>query len=407
MNRRVIKSEHATIKIPDCDFEIPPMTQKGKLTTIEGFISVAKEQLETALNEGIYDGLPEETKDKIKSIIQRLDDLLNFKKTPFKFILDDPSGNSFIENPFAPQTDPYIKVSYYERTAEMAQSMGYMVQPDGEGDTQLQEKKLEFVENVHKEITAKNQKEFVNPSYYDKKKEFTVYKSTSEMSAHLLDFTKSIESSSNINEEALRFPTDCYCCGAPGENFMCLCTIPYFKEIIIICFKCQICGYKSTEVKGGGGISEKATKITLKISCEEDFNRDLFKSETAKIIIPELQFETDTGSMGSMYTTVEGVIDKLIQNIDEIPFSHGDSNEDNSLANFIQKLKNLVSERQEFTLIIDDSLSNSFISSPYFPENDPRLEKLEYERSWDQNEELGINDMKVENYGEDKQEEGH
>jgi zinc finger protein len=406
MNRRVIKSEHATIKIPECDFEIPPMTQKGKLTTIEGFVSVAKEQLENAFNEGIYDELPDESKEKIKSIIQKLDDVLNFKKMPFKFILDDPSGNSFIENPFAPQTDPYIKVSYYERTAEMAQSMGYMVQPEGDDDTQTQEKKLEFVENVHKELTEKSHKEFVNPSYYDKKKEFSVYKSTSEMSAHLLDFTKSIESNTNIKEEALRFPTDCYCCGAPGENFMCLCTIPYFKEIIIICFKCQHCGYKSTEVKGGGGISEKATKITLNISSEEDFNRDLFKSETAKIIIPELQFETDTGSMGSMYTTVEGVIEKLIQNINEIPFSHGDSNEDNSLAGFIQKLKNLVNERQQFTLIIDDSLSNSFISSPYFPEADPRLEKHEYERTWEQNEELGINDMKVENYGEDKEEGG-
>jgi zinc finger protein len=401
MNRRVIKSDTATIKVPWCDFEIPPMTQKGKLTTVEGFISTAKEQLQTAMDEGIYDELPEDSREKINNLIQKLDDVLNFKQMPFKFLLDDPSGNSFIENPFAPQTDPYIKVTYYERTAEMAQSMGYMIQPDNADDEQAQEKKMEMVENTHTDKSKAN-KEFVNPSYYDKKKDFTVYKSTSTISAHLLDFTQSIETNtSDIKQEAMRFATDCYCCGAPGENFMCICTIPYFKEIIIICFKCQICGYKSTEVKGGGGISEKGTKITLKIKGEDDFNRDMFKSETAKIVIPELEFETDTGSMGSMFTTVEGVIEKLISNLNEIPFSHGDSNDDNSLMTFINKLKALVSEKQEFTLIIDDPLSNSFIHSPYLPDVDPRLEKLEYERTWEQNEELGINDMKVENYGEE------
>ena len=51
-------------------------------------------------------------------------------------------------------------------------------------------------------------------------------------------------------------------------------------------------------------------------------------------------------------------------------------------------------------------MSNSFI----FPigdnstENDTRLKKEEYERTFEQNEELGINDMKVENYENDNEE---
>ena len=93
----------------------------------------------------------------------------------------------------------------------------------------------------------------------------------------------------------------------------CLCTIPYFKEIIISCFKCDQCGYKTTEVKGGGGISEKGAKITLTVKNEEDLNRDVFKSETSKIVIPEIGFETSDGSMGSMYTTVEGVIENYVK----------------------------------------------------------------------------------------------
>jgi len=383
LNRKLIKSEYATIKIPDVGLEIPPKTQKGKLTTIEGFLSTAKEQFENAMNEGVYDEFDDDTKNKIKEMIAKLGDVIDLKSLPIKVILDDPSGNSFIENPFAPQTDPYIKVLYYERTKEMAESMGYSY-------TLKEEKKNE----THHETANK---EFVKPSYYNKNKEFTVYKSGSEISAHLIDFTRSIEENSSIKEEALTFPTNCYCCYAPGEAYMCLCTIPYFKEIIISCFKCQVCGYKTTEVKGGGGISEKATKYTLQVKNPSDLNRDLFKSETAQIKIPELGFETDTGSMGSMFTTVEGLIEKISTSLGDIPFSVGDSS-DNSIANVIQSLRNLVINNTPFTLIIDDSLSNSFVSSPGDPAEDSQLTKEEYERTWEQNEELGINDMKVENY---------
>lgn len=39
MNRSIVKSEYATIRIPELDFEIPPQTQKGSINTVEGFIA--------------------------------------------------------------------------------------------------------------------------------------------------------------------------------------------------------------------------------------------------------------------------------------------------------------------------------------------------------------------------------
>ncbi len=337
--------------------------------------------------EGVYDELDEEIRNKIKDLVVKIDDVIELKSFPIKVILDDPSGNSFIENPFAPQTDPYIKVLYYERTKEMAESMGYTYTPK-------EAKEVQNAEAGHKE--------FVKPTYYNKNKEFTVYKSNSEISAHLVDFTKSIEENSDVKQEALTFPTNCYSCYAPGEAYMCLCTIPYFKEIIISCFKCQVCGYKTTEVKGGGGISEKATRYTLQVSSAADLNRDVFKSETAQIKIPEVGFETDTGSMGSMFTTVEGLVDRIATSLSDIPFSKGDSCDD-SLAKAIQCLRDLISQNTPFTLIIDDAISNSFISSLTDPESDSQLKKEEYDRTWEQNEELGINDMKVENYTDENE----
>ena len=43
LNRSVVKSEFATIRIPELEFEIPPQTQKGSIKTVEGFILSAIE----------------------------------------------------------------------------------------------------------------------------------------------------------------------------------------------------------------------------------------------------------------------------------------------------------------------------------------------------------------------------
>jgi len=51
-----------------------------------------------------------------------------------------------------------------------------------------------------------------------------------------------------------------------------------------------------------------------------------------------------------------------------------------------------------FTFILDDPLSNSYIQNPCAPDPDPNMTIESYERSWQQNEELGLNDIKVEGY---------
>ena len=82
-------------------------------------------------------------------------------------------------------------------------------------------------------------------------------------------------------------------------------------------FICDYCGYRNSEIKEGGGISEKAKKITLKCTEPEDLNRDLFKSDTAKFTIAELGFDMESGSLGSCYTTVEGLLSKLVEELRE------------------------------------------------------------------------------------------
>jgi len=48
-----------------------------------------------------------------------------------------------------------------------------------------------------------------------------------------------------------------------------------------------------------------------------------------------------------------------------------------------------------FQIIMDDPLSNCFIYNPHAPEDDPQLVVTVSDRTEEQNEELGINQMNV------------
>lgn len=85
---------------------------------------------------------------------------------------------------------------------------------------------------------------------------------------------------------------------------MCETNIPYFKDLIIMSFSCDHCGAHSTETKTSGEIGDHGVKITIKNPDPMDLRRDLFKSDSCSVEIPELELELDYGTLGGVYTTV-------------------------------------------------------------------------------------------------------
>jgi zinc finger protein len=77
------------------------------------------------------------------------------------------------------------------------------------------------------------------------------------------------------------------------------------------------------------------------------------------------------------------------------------SNDNGVFENFLRQLKAIKNAERPFTLILDDPLANSYLQNLYAPDPDPNMTTEEYERTWQQNEDLGLNDMKVEGYEND------
>ena len=124
LDRQVIKSDSASLKIPSLDFEIPPLTQKGEISTLEGFLHTAAKNLSLYQEERLRQ--TPEIGVKVGEIINQLERMATGQASvfPFKVIVDDPSGNSFIQNPNAPAKDPHLRTGFYYRSPEQDVSLG-------------------------------------------------------------------------------------------------------------------------------------------------------------------------------------------------------------------------------------------------------------------------------------------
>ncbi|KAM6432271.1 zinc finger protein ZPR1 isoform 1-T1 [Liasis olivaceus] len=344
MNRGVVKTDCATARVPELDFEIPAFSQKGALTTLEGILDRAIAGLEQ--DQPDRRKKDTEVAGKIDEFISKLKGLKEVE-SDFTFILDDPSGNSFVENPHAPQKDNALEVTHYRRTAQQAALLGI------------------------------------------------------EAEASEVD---SADSADDMRNEVLQFSTNCPECNAPASTNMKLVQIPHFKEVIIMATNCDACGHRTNEVKSGGAIEPLGTKITLHVTGPEDMTRDILKSETCKVQIPELEFELGMGALGGKFTTLEGLLKDIQSLVEKNPFTLGDGScpdKAEKLSAFGRKLQQIVEGQVKVHLILDDPAGNSYLQNMYAPEEDPELHVERYERLFEQNEELGLNDMKTEGYEAD------
>lgn len=74
----------------------------------------------------------------------------------------------------------------------------------------------------------------------------------------------------------------------------------------------------------------------------EDLNRDMFKSDTCSVNFVDCGIELQPGTQGSMYTTVEGLFDQVIRNMEETnPFAKGDSEANHTFRNLMTKMRSL------------------------------------------------------------------
>ena len=143
--------------------------------------------------------------------------------------------------------------------------------------------------------------------------------------------------------------------------------IPFFKSVIIMCTVCETCGIRSSEVKSGTGIEEKGVKFTLKLTDPSDLNRDLLKSENATFEIPEIDFCMNEGTLGGKFTTIEGLLKDVRDQLTEVsPFTAGGDSADKVKSQHMKICLDKLEQIQNgqllnVTIVLDDPSGNSYL----------------------------------------------
>ncbi|CAM9344650.1 unnamed protein product [Phaeothamnion confervicola] len=506
LNRQVIKSDYATISFPDIEFEIPPRTQRGEITTIEGLLSTAAERLQqdqpARLAADPNVGL------RVAEAISALLAMArgDGDRLPFTLLVDDPSGNSFVENPHAPKRDPALKAVYYTRTPMQDLQIGLQPSDAAKAAGRIDDDDPTHAARPPPRHQLDGAEGLIAASDAARARGVAAAKAKAVASggsgvengeagggggANVVvggedgggkggggggkggggdessggggggDGGASSKTAANLSiaadnfmrHEVVDLPESCPACGAMGETRMCVTDIPHFKEVIIMAFDCPTCNFKSNEVKGGGAVPARGTRHTLRVLSAADLGRDVLKSDTAGMAIPELDLEMAMGTLGGVYTTVEGLLKKARDSLAEAnPFFGGDSatnHHGNGLSAgngggsgdgsgdgsggrssgnggsggnsresetqrrfrvFLDRLgRTSRGEELPFTLEVHDPMGNSFIGclasegengDDADPTRDPQLSIEDYDRTHEENEELGLNDMHTEGFEE-------
>lgn len=191
--------------------------------------------------------------------------------------------------------------------------------------------------------------------------------------------------------EATDIESACMNCFRSGRTRLLLTKIPFFKEIVLMSFKCEYCGYENNEIQSASEIQKKGVRIELNVKSAEDLNRRVVRSDYTSVSIPEVELEIPSQSQKGDITTVEGIIDRAIRGLtqDQEKRKQEHPNAADEIDAYAEKLTSLKEKRINFTVVLEDISGNSFIENPFAPSSDPNCKILHFERQKEQDQILG------------------
>jgi zinc finger protein len=370
LERQLIKSDSAIFFVDDLGLEMP--SRSGQITNVEGILIQILQDMESGQAQRKREDPVLGT--RIQEIIDKLIEMMNGTRFPFQISLDDPAGNSWIAPAVGDTTHKYYQHDYV-RTPEQNEALGLGLQEDPDPSA---------------EEPTKAEEE-----------------------------TDPMADVNILSGQVYALDAHCPACARPCKVNAQMLDIPHFKEVIVMATVCDHCGYKSNEVKTGGAIPPKGSRITLVVKSLVDLSRDILKSQTCAVECPELALNVNPGTMGGRFTTVEGLLTQVRDDLRGKMFGMGDEDmrPGDSMASgekakwdaFFDKLDRALKAEIEFTLILEDPLASSYVQSLGDEKGDgdvdPQVKVEEYKRTEEEEEELGLKDMKTEGYEADADDE--
>mmetsp|Transcript_35555 Transcript_35555/g.48581 ORF Transcript_35555/g.48581 Transcript_35555/m.48581 type:complete len:175 (-) Transcript_35555:2-526(-) len=139
-------------------------------------------------------------------------------------------------------------------------------------------------------------------------------------------------------------PSYCFNCGEEGRTRMLYTSIPYFREIILMSFRCKECNFTSTEIQTASEIQPQGIHYHLELQNPEDLNRQVVKGEHATISFLQLELEIPPIAQKGSLNTIEGLLTQTVDHLTESLKANPPGPEQLvKMVQFIEQLKKICS----------------------------------------------------------------
>ena len=190
----------------------------------------------------------------------------------------------------------------------------------------------------------------------------------------------------NPDEPVTQIESFCPNCEGQGMTRLLLCSIPFFKDIVVMSFSCDHCDYRNNEVQSAGSLAEKGIKITAHVQSPDMLNREVVKSEWAVITIPEIDLEIPASTQKASFSTIEGILTKAYEELQQLQPERrvADPITAQKIDDFLFKLDELRNGKP-FTISLNDPSGNSYVAHDFvkyrMAVHDPSLHFEHYNRT--------------------------
>jgi len=112
----------------------------------------------------------------------------------------------------------------------------------------------------------------------------------------------------------------------------------------------------------------------------------------------------EPGTLDGRFTTIEGILTQVRDDLRNSIFDEEDGGDSmdpgvkTKWDEFFDLITKGIKGEVKFTLILEDPLAESYVQSFTAPEPDPQMKVEDYTRTHQEEEDLGLNDIRTEGY---------
>ncbi|KOB72806.1 Zinc finger protein ZPR1 [Operophtera brumata] len=163
-------------------------------------------------------------------------------------------------------------------------------------------------------------------------------------------------SADDPDPEVTEVESMCMYCHKNGMTRLLLARIPYYKNVVIMSFSCEECGYENNEIQSAGAYAE----LGVRSVCDHQRTK------------------------GGHSRAIAGLMQDQQKRREQHPESA------DQLDAFVKKLEALKAMETPWTMKIEDISGNCFVENPYAPSKDLGCTRSDFKRTTDQDHQLGV-----------------